>query len=414
MRSVIVRMKRHKRQCIALFFLLLMCSPFGALPAQAAFSKTEATEIYKKTKVDALTAKSYAAVEYESGQLILHGGTQEPVVIGGLVKMMTLLLTFEAVASGQITLDTEFTVTKHAQNVSVGKARVFLDAGKRERITVRQAVEAVCISGANDAACALAEFIGGDEATFVARMNARAGEMGLTNTHFTDSTGLKTDQSTTALDFVKIVHALMRNHPESLPFLNMTYGKFQHTSTGQPDTEMVSYNPLNRNKFYEASDGGMIGSSQQDGYSICATVSESDQRVVGVILGAPDENTRAAEIRRLLEYSVSEYEFRKLCTGGMFVRKVEVKNGKEKRIKTQTATELSVLVHISEVDKITSSVEITEKLSAPVEAGTKVGYVIYSMNDKEIGRVELVTSEEMPKANWFVRFVRMILSWFGL
>ncbi len=414
MRRVIVQMKKYRRQRIALFFLLLMCSPFSVLPVCAAFSKSAATEIYKKTTIDNLQSKSYATVEYESGQPILHGGSQEPIVIGGLVKMMTLLLTFEAVDAGRITMETEFEVTKHAQNISIGKARVFLDAGKHERITVKQAVEAVCISGANDAACALAEFLGGDEATFVSQMNARAGEMGLTSTHFTDSTGLLTDQYTTAMDFVKIVHALMRNHPDSLSYLNLTYGKFQHTSTGQAETEMVSYNPLNRNKFYEASDGGMIGSSQKDGYSICATVSESDQRVVGVVLGASDENTRAAEIRKLLEYSVSEYEFRKLCTGGMFVRKVEVKNGKEKRIKTQTAQDLSVLVHISEVGKITSTVEITEKLSAPVEAGAKVGYVIYAMNDEEIGRVELVAAEDMPKANWFVRLVRLILSWFGL
>ena len=414
MRSVIIRMKQYRRQGIALFFLFLMCSPFSALPVSAAFSKSAATEIYKKTTIDTLQSKAYASVEYESGQVILTGGTQEPIVIGGLVKMMTLLLTFEAIESGRITMDTEFEVTKHAQNVSVGKARVFLDAGKHEKITVKQAVEAVCISGANDAACALAEFIGGSEAAFVGQMNARAGEMGLTNTYFTDSTGLLTDQYTTAADFVQIVHALMRNHPDSIPYLNLTYGKFQHTSTGQPDTEMVSYNPLNRNKFYEAADGGMIGSSQKDGYSICATVSESDQRVVGVVLGAPNENTRAAEIRKLLEYSVSEYEFRKLCTGGMFVRKIEVKNGKEKRIKTQTASDLSVLVHISEVGKITSAVEITEKLSAPVEAGAKVGYVVYSMNGEEIGRVELVKAEAMPKANWFVRLVRTILSWFGL
>ena len=179
MRSIIIRMKKYKRQGIAFFFLLLMCSPFSILPVSAAFSKSTATEIYKKTTVDNLTAKSYATVEYESGQLILSGGTQEPVVIGGLVKMMTLLLTFEAIGSGRITMETEFEVTKHAQNVSVGKARVFLDAGKHERITVKQAVEAVCISGANDAACALAEFLGGNEAAFVGQMNAKAAEWGL-------------------------------------------------------------------------------------------------------------------------------------------------------------------------------------------------------------------------------------------
>lgn len=414
MRNIANRLKNRKRQWIAILCLLLVLCPSGIVPVSAAFSKTEATAIYQRTKVDNMSSKGFASVEYQSGQLIVQGGQDTRVVVGGLVKIMTLLLTFDAIAAGDITLSTEFRVTKHAQDVSVGKSRVFLDAGKREQISVEQAVEAVCISGANDAACALAEFIGGDEATFVGMMNEKCQAMGLKNTLFTDSTGLKTDQYTTAGDFVKIVHRLMHDHPEVLPYMNLTYGSFKHTSTGQPDTEMVSFNPLNRNKFYEAADGSMIGSSTQNGYSICGTVTQSDKRVVAVVLGAEDENIRAAEIRKLLEYSVSEYEFRKLCNKGTFVRKVEVKDGKEKRIKTQTAADLHVLVHISEVSRITTSIDITEQLKAPVEAGAKVGYMIYSLDGEEIGRVELVTTEKMARAGWFTRLIRRILSWFGL
>ncbi len=414
MRGIIVRLRKVRRQAIAIFFLLLVLCPSSVMPVSAAFSKTEATAIYQRTKIDSMSSKGFASLEYQSGQLIVQGGEDTPVVIGGLVKVMTLLLTFEAISEGRISLTTEFEVAKHAQDVSVGKARVFLDAGKHERISVEQAVEAVCISGANDAACALAEFLGGDEATFVNMMNAKCQEMGLANTLFTDSTGLNTNQYTTAGDFVKIVHRLMHDHPQVLPYMNRTYGVFKHTSTGQPDTEMVSYNPLNRNKFYEAADGSMIGSSNQDGYSICGTVTENDKRVVAVVLGAPEENTRAAEIRKLLEYSVSEYEFRKLCEKGTFVRKVAVKDGKEKRVKTQTATDLYVLVHISEVDRIVTAVDITEELKAPVEAGAKVGYMVYSLDGEEIGRVELVTTEKMGRAGWFTRLIRLILSWFGL
>ena len=414
MRSIAVQLRKRKKQCIALFFLLITLCPCSILPVSAAYSKTEATAIYQRTKIESMQSKGFASVEYQSGQLIVQGGDDTRVVIGGLVKIMTLLLTFDAISEGRISLNTEFDVTKHAQDVSVGKARVFLDAGKHERISVRQAVEAVCISNANDAACALAEFLGGDEAAFVTKMNDTCREMGLANTLFTDSTGLKTDQYTTAEDFVRIVHRLMHDHPEVLPYMNMTYGVFKHTSTGQPDTEMVSYNPLNRNKFYEDADGSMIGSSTQDGYSICGTVTQNDKRVVSVVLGAPDENVRAAEIRKLLEYSVTEYEFRKLCEKGTFVRKVTVKDGKDKRVKTQTASDLSVLVHISDAKRITTSVKITESLKAPVKAGAKVGYMIYSLDGEELGRVELVTSEKMERANWFVRFVRWFLSLFGL
>ncbi|MBO4326405.1 MAG: D-alanyl-D-alanine carboxypeptidase [Clostridia bacterium] len=380
----------------------------------ADFDRDEAMKIYKAASIPEFTDEKYASADTVSGQLIISGNGTERVVVGNLVKLMTLLIVFEKIDSGEISLTTTFPVTKHAQEVSVGKVRVYLDNGKKETIRVEQAIEAVCINGAQDAACALAEFIGGNEEQFVALMNTKALTMKLKNTLFTDSTGINTDQYTCAEDMALIMAELVGRHPACLSYLNLTYGMFKHESTGQGETEMVSSNPLNRRKFYEGSDGSMLGYSKQDNYSIACTAAKDEKRVVSVILGEEDENARAAKVRKLAEYSLSNFTYAKLCSVGTFVKKVSITEGKNKKIRTETASDLYVLLNVTDVEKVKTSIVLDEELKAPIEEGIKCGYVSYFLDDVELGRVELRTAESMERANWFVRLIRKILAFFGL
>lgn len=397
------------------WILAFLCLYLGFLTvAFADFSKDEAAKIYKAASVDSFTEEKYASADASSGQIIVSGNGTEPVAVGNLVKLMTLLITFEKVDDGSITLSTSFPVTKHAQEVSVGKVRVYLDNGKRETIRVEQAVEAICINGAQDAACALAEFIGGNEESFVAMMNAKARQLSLKNTLFTDSTGLDANQYSCAEDIAVIMAELVGKHPLCLSYLNLTYGLFKHDSTGQEETEMVSSNPLNRKKFYEGSDGSMLGYSSKDKYSIACTAAKDEKRVVGVVLGETDENARAAKVRKLTEYSLANFTYTKLCAVGTFVKKVDIYEGKYRKISTETAGDLSVLLKTADVGKVKTEIVIDTELKAPVEEGVRCGYVVYYLENEEIGRVELRTAESMSRANWFVRLIRRILAFFGL
>ena len=402
----------HRMIAVILTVLCLNAFAFSAVFAD--FNKDEAQKIYKSVSVPEFTEERYASADTTSGQLIISGNGTEKVIVGNLVKLMTLLLVFEKIDSGQITLTTSFAVTKHAQDVSVGKVRVYLDSGKKETIRVEQAIEAVCINGAQDAACALAEFIGGSETQFVAMMNTKATSMKLKNTLFTDSTGINTDQYSCAEDVALIMAELVGRHPDCLSYLNLTYGMFKHESTGQGDTEMVSTNPLNRRKYYEGSDGSMLGYSNEDKYSIACTAAKDEKRVVSVILGETDENARVAKVKKLAEYSLSNFTYAKLCTVGTFVKKVSISEGKNKKIRTETAGDLYVLLNVSDVGKVKTSIVLNEELKAPVEKGVTCGYVAYFLGEEELGRVELKTAEDMPRANWFVRLIRKILAFFGL
>ena len=397
------------------FVLAAVMSVYCFVPVSYAdFDRTEAQNIYKSIVVNEELDGNYATAVADSGQIILSGNGRKRVKVGNLVKLMTLLITFEKIDSGAVSAESEFSVSKHAQDVSVGRARVYLDSGKREKISVGQAVEAICINGAQDAACALSEFIGGSEESFVAMMNTRASEMGLSDTLFTDSTGIDADQYSCAEDIAKIMCELVGKHPSCLSYLNLTYGLFKHTSTGQGETEMVSSNPLNRRKFFEESDGSMLGYSADDKYSIACTATKDEKRVVSVVLGEENENARAAKVKKLAEYSRANYTYMMLCREGTFVKKVDIFEGKNKKIMTETAGDCYVLLNVSDASRVTTAIELDHELKAPIEEGVPCGYVVYYLGEKELGRVELVTAEKMERANWFVRLIRRILAFFGL
>lgn len=257
----------------------------AALPASA-FNKSSANKIFSELKIDGLKAKSYAAVHFDSGAVVLESAnSKEHFTIGNMVKLMTLYLTFEAVENGATSLNSSVGISKNAQKISEGRERVYLDAGKGESITVEEAVTAVCVASANDAAYALAEHVSkGSEADFVALMNNKAEELGLENTKYTDSTGIATidnGQYSCAADVAVLSSNLVKNYPDVLKYTTITSGVFKHTSTGQPDTEMLSSNALISSKMYPECDGLLVGYSKADLYAQSATAERDGERVAG-------------------------------------------------------------------------------------------------------------------------------------
>ncbi len=414
MKKILISKKITKLLCALLIIASLNTFVLSSV-AMAEFSKTEATKIYNATKLEEITSKAYAIGNADANQVVQVGGdTQNKYHVGSITKLMTLYLTFEAIEKGIITMDSIITTSVNAQTTANGWPRVFLDGYKSEKITVKQAIEAVCIASANDAAYVLAENIGGSESNFVTMMNNKAKELGMKNTDYVDSTGIKTEQYTTAEDVAILGCEIVNRFPEVLDYTKLTYGKFQHTSTGLGETDMVSSNNLTRGKFYPESDGLMVGNSKEDGYSMVATVSDGKTRSVAVVIGAADENYRAAEVKKLLEYGLSDFEFRKIETAGTFVRKINIKDGKNKKISTEAAEDFSVLLNINDFDKIQKKVEINKEVHAPAKKGDVVGEVIYILDEEEVGRIDIALSEDMEKAGWLTLLVRRILAFFGL
>lgn len=376
------------------------------------FSQTEANSIYSKADVKNLSAKGFSLLDFDSGTIVYDGNGSKKFPVGNMVKLMTLYLAFEAISDGKTTLDAEFPVPKSAQDKSVGRERVFLDAGKKERITVEQAIEAICIASANDAAYALAHYIGKNEDGFVEMMNKKAQALGLKDTFFTDSAGIDESQFMSANDAAILAYHLVKNYPDVLNYTNKTYGEFDHWSTGQEKTMMVSSNHLI--KFYNGSDGLITGYSKEDGYSGIGTISVDGKRVIAVVIGVETQSHRAAELKKLLEYGLAAFEYRVIDEAGTFVRRVPIKDGVKKQLATATASDFAIVLQKSEFDKITREVTVSKNLKAPIKKGEVVGEVVYKLNDEEIGRVNIVADEDMGRVGWFKRLIRKILAWLGL
>lgn len=373
-----------------------------------------ATGYYQSINHDKLNCKSYAIIEISTGTIVESKNADIQIEVGNITKLMTMYLALEHMTAKEDTLQTLIPVSVAAQNAAKGRATVYLDGYKREKITIEQALTAVSIASAVDAAYVLAEYVSGTEKSFVDHMNTKAKEMGMNNSYFGDCSGVSVDgQYTTAHDLAILSYNLLSKYPNVTNYTKLTYGKFEHKTTDGSYTEMISANNLTRHKFYSLSDGLLIGSSREDGYSMVGTVSSGGSRVAAVVLGCEDQNHRAADTRYLLEYGVANFEYRTIEVTGTFVRKVNIKKGEETRINTETLGEFSTILNVADFERIERKVVINKELVAPVAEGVEVGEIVYTLDGEEIGRVKVITSESMEKAPWYKLLVRAILEFFG-
>lgn len=422
-------MVKHFKKFISINLAVITIWFFGVNGLTAkAFNKSTANSIASTSVIDALSAKSFATVHFATGKVVVESETsKDHFSVGNMIKLMTLYLTFEAVDKGETKLTTYFPVSKNAQKISEGRTRVFLDAGKDEVITVEEAVIAVCVGSAEDAAYALAEHIsGGTEAEFVEMMNNKAKELGMDNTKFLDSTGIKIisdGQYSCARDMAVLSYNLVNNYPDVLKYTTIMSGKFEHTSTGQPATNMSSSNALISSGMFPECDGLLVGYSKADLYAQAATAKIEDERIVAVVIGEETPEKRAGELKFLMEYTAKTFEMSEPELAGTYVRQISVKEGKKLKVKTATGGDFSFLENSSEKYTIEKKIVIDKELYAPVSKGQKVGSVIYQKvtvdenNEKvyeDLGTVDLVADEDIPKANWFTLLIRKILSWFGI
>lgn len=399
----------------------------------AAFNKATALKIANESLIYSLKAKAYAVghMDKEGGLVRESKTSHEHYSIGNLVKLMTLYLTFEAVSEGKTTLKSGIKVSSAAQKISVNHERVFLDAGKGEIISVEDALIAICVQGANDAGYALAEKLSGsDEAGFVVMMNNKAKELGMNDTHYVDSTGLKTiedGQYSCAADLLTLSYNLIKNYPDVLNYTCQDSQMFKHTSTSQPDTQMYSSNMIISLNMLSGCDGLLVGYSNADKYALASTYMVDGERVLAVVIGEETNELRCGESIFLLKYATQTFNKKQIAEEGTYVRKLSVTDGKETKVKTCIGSDLYYLADTSIDGEIQNTIVIDGEIKAPISKGDIVGSVnyklVYEIKDKDgnvtevtedIGSVDLVCAEDMDRANWFIRLIRKILKFFGI
>ena len=391
--------------CILLACLILL----PTVPVLA-YDDTIAQSIYNNDPLEKAQYKSYAVMNCNGDRILLSQNGDDRLPVGNLVKLMLLCMAYDAISDGSLFLDTVLKVPEGVTKLSGNT--VYLDYYKKETLTVEQAIQAICVNSAHDAAYSLALGMAHSEGEFVEKMNKKAETMGLTNTHFTDCTGKeRTEQYSSANDMVKIAFYLVSHYPQVTELTSQKLIWFHH-STGLDDTMVSTTNSMLR--YYKSSNGLCATSDDKIGYCCATSAVVKEETIIAVVLGASDDNAGMAVSKKLIENCASEFQYTTLDVTGTFVRRVAVKDGVEKTVKAETKEDFKAFIRVADKDKVEKEIKPIDNLSAPLETGDKVGEVIYKVGDEELGRVEIVAAEQVEKAGFFTRLVRWFLSLFGL
>lgn len=392
--------------CLIVVLLLLtnlLTVPVSAVTNPDEYNSLEVAKIIGSTNVFDLKAKSALLADSKTGKVILEKNSHEKRPIASITKIMSMLLVMEAIDSGKISYDDIVTASDYA--CSMGGSQAYLAPG--EQFTVRDMMKAVAVHSSNDVTVALAEKVAGSEEAFVVLMNEKAKELGMNDTNFLDCTGL-TDEGhySTAYDIMLMTRELINKHPGIFEFTKIIHDTFRN---GQFDLD-------NTNKLigkYNGANGLKTGYTSKAGYCLSATALRGDMQLIAIVLGEEDTNTRFAEATKLLDYGFANYEVARVCKKDDVVDTVEVKKGTVTKMNGVYAEDVNLLLARGEKNKLTAEPQFESNLTAPIKKGDKIGEVVFKVDDKEVGRTDIVAEKDISKASWIKLFFRMIKGWFS-
>ena len=347
-----------------------------------------------------ITSRAALLMEKTTGQILYTQNEHEQLEPASVTKVMTLLLTMEAIDSGTIHYDDVVTVSAAA--AGMGGSQVYLAEG--EQITVEELLKAVCVASGNDAAVALAEKVAGVHELFVERMNQRAAELGMEDTHFANPTGLTAEgHVTSAHDIALMSRELILHHPDIRRFTTI----WMDTIRGGA-FQLANTNKLIR--FYDGATGLKTGYTASAGYCISATAERDGMELIAVIMKGPDKDTRNNDAKALLNYGFSTYALADALPQEPLAP-VPVVMGASDAVQPVPETENpAVLVEKSKAGGLTRTVTLEPQVAAPVEAGQRLGELSVLDGDTVLLTVPLVAEEAVARRSWgqvFTQLLRM-------
>ena len=335
-----------------------------------------------------LTSPSAILCEASTGQVIFEKNADERRPVASVNKVMTILLTLEAVDEGRVSLEDQVTVSPRA--ASMGGSQAFLDAGERYKLS--ELLKTVIVASANDSAVALAEHLAGTEESFVRLMNTRAEELGLMNTHYANCTGLPAQEHyTTARDVAKL-SAQLDLHPIYYRYSTIWMDEIKHR--GGRVTSLTNTNRLIR--FYPGCDGYKTGSTNEARYCVSATAKKEGMRLIAVVLGTPAGQTRFDEARAMLEYGFANVQLvTPIAQGQALDMTVPVRLGGRDEVSVLSGGTCSLLERRGEKNALSLEAALVEKVNAPVYAGDVLGEIRVKRGDEVVAVVPAVAGEDV-------------------
>lgn len=337
---------------------------------------------------DTPQAKSALLMEASSGKILYEYNADEAASPASVTKIMTALLVFEAIESGKINLSDVVTVSEHAANM--GGSQVYLEPG--EEMTVDELIKCVLVSSANDAACALAEYIGGSEESFVKMMNDRASALGAKNAVFYNSSGLD-DQNCNLMSArdIAIISRELIKHKDVFNYTTIWMDTIRNGAFGLTNTNRLI-------RFYKGANGLKTGSTSKAGFCISATAERDGMQLIAVIMGSPTRDVRNSEAKALFDFGFANFAL--FEAPAEYLENVRVLGGIKSECKVITES-FSAILDKGMQQNIKKTVDIPNVQRAPISSGDCLGTVTYSIGDDIIGTVNVRAAESIEKIGFF-------------
>ena len=377
------------RRLISVITLILLAYSLAATAAPLPIPKPPATG-----------AKSFIIQDFHSGRVVSEEASDQPVDPASITKLMTAYAVFRELASGNIALEDMVTISEKAWRTP--GSRMFVEVGKQ--VSVENLLKGMVIQSGNDATVALAEFIAGSEETFAALMNRHAEELGLSNSHFMNSTGLPDKEHyMSARDIATLAGVLIRDFPTY-------YGWYS-----QKEFTWNDITQYNRNKLLwrdESVDGVKTGHTDSAGYCLVTSAEKEGMRLITVVLGTKSENARAEVSQALLNYGFRFFETHKLYDTGTALTNARVWKGASENVQLGLDRPLYATIPRGQYKSLDASMTVDNQIIAPVTAGQSLGSVLVRLGDEVIAEQELVALQAVGEGSFWQRIVDEAMLYF--
>lgn len=340
-----------------------------------------------------LAAPSAVLMDLATGTVLYESNAHQPMAPASVTKVMTLLLIMEAIDSGKIGWQDMVTASEAA--AAKGGSQVYLKVG--ETMSVEEMVKSIAVSSANDCACAMAEYIAGSEAGFVERMNQRAQELGMENTHFVNCTGLDDDPSaaehlTTAYDIALMSRELLLNHPDIKRFTTIWMDTVRNGSFGLSNTNKLV-------RFYEGTTGLKTGYTSSAGHCLSASAQRDGLELVAVVLHCASSADRFQSAKALLDYGFANYALVPVQDEAALPA-VPVVLGTQGEVKPVASGPEQLLIAKEQKQSVTRSVTLEPSVQAPVSQGQRLGTLTVRAGEEVLAEVPLVAETAVTRLTW--------------
>jgi D-alanyl-D-alanine carboxypeptidase (penicillin-binding protein 5/6) len=344
-------------------------------------------------KAPTVAAKSYLLIDFDSGQILAEKDVDAQVEPASITKMMTAYVVFKELAAGSLQLNDMVTVSEKAWRTP--GSRMFIQEGKQ--VSVEDLIQGMIVQSGNDATVALAEQVAGSEETFAAYMNRYGEELGLTGSHFTNSTGLPDKEHyTTAKDIARIAKALISDFSDYYKWYSQREFTFN---------EITQYN---RNKLLwrdESVDGIKTGHTDSAGYCLVTSAKRGGMRLISVVLGTKSESARASSSQALLNYGFRFFETHKLYDARSKLTEARVWKGAVNEVPLGLDDTLYVTVPRGRYQALAASIEVQKTILAPVAEGQSYGSVQVRLDGDLLADPPLVALQSIPEGSFWQRII---------